>query len=323
LESQTGRRCVLIAESDNNDPRMTRPRAEHGLGMTAQWNEEFHRSLHTALTPERAGWYADYHGLEDLLCVLRHGFAHRGRYSTFRKRRHGRALSEVPHRRCVAYLQTHDLVGNRPAGERLGQLVEPRAARLAAALLLLGPWVPMLFQGEEWNASSPFLYFTDHGDPGLGRAVLAGRKRDFAGFGWTDTRTPDPQSESTYLRSRLQWSELDDAAHAAFLSSYRRLIELRRSWAELTAPARAELDGNCLQLWREQSIAFFNFSSEVYARSLFELDEPGELGPLEIVLASNVEGEANSGGHAVGTVIESGEIRLGPFAFLLVRRSRP
>lgn len=219
---------VLIAESDLNDPRLVRPVEAGGYGLDAQWSDDLHHSLHALLTGERTGYYADFGSLADLAKALRQAFVYDGRYSRSRRRRHGRPPLGVPPSRFLGYAQTHDQVGNRAQGERLVHLAGEGGARVAAALVLCSPFVPMLFQGEEWGASTPFQYFTDHEDADLGRAVSEGRRREFAAFGWAPEEVPDPQDEATFERSRLRWDEVGGEPHAGLLDWHRRLVALRR-----------------------------------------------------------------------------------------------
>jgi maltooligosyltrehalose trehalohydrolase len=234
LEAELGRRVFLIAESDLNDPRTVRGREAGGHGMDAQWSDDFHHALHTVLTREQAGYYADFGGLAPLAKALRQAFVYDGCYAPSRRRRHGRPPTGLPSTRFLGYLQNHDQVGNRASGERSSMLMTPDLLKVAAALVVLGPFVPMLFQGEEWGASTPFLYFTDHDDPDLGRAVTEGRRREFAAFGWDPTDVPDPQDPETFRRSRLDWNEVRGPGHAGLLEWHRRLIALRRSTPALT-----------------------------------------------------------------------------------------
>ena len=228
LEAELDRPLVLIAESDLNDPRVIRDRDLGGYGMDAQWSDDFHHAIHALLTGERDGYYADFGSPHDLAKALRHAFVYDGIYSNHRRRRHGQAPTGLPPGRFLGYSQTHDQVGNRARGERLSMLVGPARQRTAAALVLCSPFVPMLFQGEEWAASTPFQYFTDHEDPELGQAVSEGRRREFEAFGWQPQDVPDPQDPETFRRSVLNWSELDQEPHAAVLDWYRRLVALRQ-----------------------------------------------------------------------------------------------
>ncbi len=237
LAGELGRPLALIAESDQNDPRTVTPRSAGGLGMTAQWSDDFHHALHAALTGERAGYYADFGPLAAVGKALTGGFVVAGRYSAYRRRTHGRPLdpARICGHRLVGYAQTHDQIGNRAAGERLVHLVGHRLARAAATLVLTSPFTPMLFMGEEWGASTPWQFFTDHTDPELAKAVSTGRHREFAAFGWDPADVPDPQDPQTHARSVLDWSEKETGEHAVTLAWHRQLVGLRRARPELAA----------------------------------------------------------------------------------------
>jgi maltooligosyltrehalose trehalohydrolase len=231
LESSLGRRLVLIAESDLNDPRLIRAPQVGGYGMDAQWSDDFHHAVHAHLTGERNGYYADFGPLAEVARALERGYVYDGRYSVYRGRRHGRPAAGLSGHRFVSFLQNHDQVGNRAWGERLVGLVGHEAARAASALLFGSAFVPLLFQGEEWGASSPFPYFTDFDDPEVGRSVREGRREEFAAFGWNEI--PDPQSAGTFEGARLDWSEPEREPHRETLAWTRDLIRLRRELPEL------------------------------------------------------------------------------------------
>ncbi len=233
LSAQVGRPLWLIPESDLNDPRLLWSRERGGYGLHAQWSDDFHHALHVALTGESSGYYSDFDGIEDLPTALRGAYVYDGRRSTHRGRRHGRPTDGLGAHRFLGYIQNHDQVGNRARGERIGQLAGPELQMVAAALVLTAPFIPMVFQGEEWAASSPFQYFTDHEDAELGDAVREGRRSDFASFGWDPEQVPDPQEPATFQRSRLRWEERERSPHAEVESWYRQLIALRRSTPSL------------------------------------------------------------------------------------------
>ncbi len=233
LELEIGRHLVVTAESDLNDPRMVRPTELGGYGLNAQWSDDFHHALHVLLTGEQSGYYVDFVPWDDLERALTQVFVYNGRYSSLRGRRHGRPVGKTPAYRFLGYIQNHDQVGNRAQGERIGQLVGPDLAKVAAALVLTAPFVPMLFMGEEWDASTPFQYFTDH-EKGLGKMVSEGRRNEFVGFGWKPEEVPDPQEYQTFMNSKLNWDERGFSPHAEVLDWYRRLIELRRCSPTLT-----------------------------------------------------------------------------------------
>lgn len=224
---------VVIGESDLNDPRIVRSSDVGGYGLDAQWSDDLHHALHALLTREHSGYYEDFGSLDDVERALRDGFVYAGRRSAHRKRVHGRSLGELSGHRLLGYLQTHDQVGNRARGERIGMLTSEGRVRIGAALVFIAPYVPMLFQGEEWSASTPFLYFADHQDPQLADAVRNGRRAEFAAFGWKPEEIPDPISEQTFRRSVLRWEELDHEPHASMLAFYKALIALRASTFDL------------------------------------------------------------------------------------------
>lgn len=244
LADELGRPLFLIAESDLNDPRLITPRTEGGLGLHAQWNDDFHHALRTALTGEAHGYFEDFAraGSGALAKTLTGGFFHDGTYSSFRGRRHGRPLdrTRVAGHRLLGYTQTHDQVGNRAQGDRLSALLSPGLLACAAALVLTGPFTPMLFMGEEWAAGTPWQFFTDHTDPELAEAVRRGRRREFAAHGWAEEDVPDPQDPATRDRSCLDWSEPEREPHARMLAWYRELIALRHAQPDLTDPDLAD-----------------------------------------------------------------------------------
>jgi maltooligosyltrehalose trehalohydrolase len=236
LAAHLRRPLFLIAESDLNDPRFVRSRQAGGYGLDAAWADEWHHALHAVLTGERDGYYSEFGSLGQLTKALRQAWVYDGCYSPHRRRVHGRPPAGLTGSQFVVATQNHDQTGNRAAGERLSALVGQGRLKVAAALMLTGPFVPMIFQGEEWGAASPFQYFTDHADPPLGRAVSEGRASEFAHFGWDPADVPDPQEPATYERSRLDWTETGKEPHADLLAWYRTLLVLRRRIAALTDP---------------------------------------------------------------------------------------
>jgi maltooligosyltrehalose trehalohydrolase len=228
LGDQLGRTLVLIAESDLNDPRLVRSPLQGGIGLDAQWADDFHHAIHRLFTGESDGYYADFAGLQDVATVLREGYVYQGQYSPHRQRRHGRPPTGVAAHQLVVCAQNHDQIGNRAQGERLSMLLSVAELKAIAALTLLSPFVPLLFQGEEWGARTPFLFFTDHENAELGRLVAEGRRKEFSGFRWQGA-VPNPQDLETFTRSKLNWSELSEPQHADVYEWYRRLIELRQS----------------------------------------------------------------------------------------------
>ncbi len=248
LAGELDRSLVLIAESDSNDPRLVRSRREGGYELDAHWVDDFHHSLHQVFTGESGGYYTDFRGLPDLATALRDGYVYQGQYSAFRRRRHGRPPIGVQPDQLVVCSQNHDQVGNRACGERLSMLLGPLELKAIAALTLLSPFVPLIFQGEEWGAKTPFLYFTDHQNPELGKAVSEGRRREFASFAWRG-EVPDPQDPETFRRSQLDWSELGQAQHADLLQWYRELLRIRRERQPANPPGVPEVDFDVEARW--------------------------------------------------------------------------
>ncbi len=228
LAATLGRRAWVVAESDLNDPRVVRVPDIGGWGCDSQWSDDFHHALHAVLTGERTGYYSDFGSLAQLAKALEQAYVYDGCRSAHRRRHHGRPPTGLDGGSFVGFLQNHDQVGNRATGERSSALMGTGRVKIAAALVLCAPFVPMLFQGEEWAASTPFQYFTDHGDADLGRAVSDGRRREFAAFGWEPDDVPDPQDPETFRRSRLDWDELGRSPHADVLAWHRELLRLRR-----------------------------------------------------------------------------------------------
>ncbi|MGH2459829.1 MAG: malto-oligosyltrehalose trehalohydrolase [Chloroflexota bacterium] len=235
LAQRLNRRLSLIAESDLNDTRIIRARGLGGLGLDAQWNDDFHHALHALLTGERVGYYADFGDLDHLARAWREGFVYTGDYSPHRQHRHGNSSRQTPAEQFVVCAQNHDQVGNRMLGERLSHLVSFEGLKLAASAVLLSPFVPLLFMGEEYGETAPFLYFTSHGDPELVRAVREGRRAEFAAFQWSG-EMPDPQDEATFDRSKLRHGLRQAGQHRVLADFYRELLRLRA-----TRPALASL----------------------------------------------------------------------------------
>ncbi len=228
LRTELGRHFVLIPESDLNDPRLLSSREHGGFGLDAQWSDDFHHALHSVLTGERSGYYVDFGSIARLAKALRRAYVFDGQYSIHRRRSHGRPPGGLNGRRFLAYLQNHDQIGNRARGERSGRLMNEGRLKIGAALVFTSPFVPLLFEGEEWGASTPFLFFTDYQQPELAQAVRAGRCQEFSAFGWRPEEIPDPQSRETFEHSKLNWPELANEPHSRLLEWHRQLIQLRR-----------------------------------------------------------------------------------------------
>ncbi len=276
LQAQLGRNLSLIAESNLNDPRIIEPCEAGGYGMDAQWSDDLHHALHTVLTGESNGYYEDFGTLSDLAQALQEIFVYNGRYSAFRGRRHGRPVRNVSGHKFLAYLQNHDQIGNRARGERASHLMNASRVMIGSAIVFTSVCIPLIFQGEEWAASSPFQYFTDHQDQELARAVAAGRKNEFAAFGWAPQDIPDPQDAATFERSRLDWSEVGNHPHASIHAWYKSLIRLRRELPELKDgdPGKVLISHNDEEQWmvvsRGSVMVACNFSHQEREIGLYE-----------------------------------------------------
>ena len=281
-----GRHVVVIAESDLNDPRLIRPIAEHGDGLDGQWADDFHHAVHAAFTGETVGYYADFGDVAMIAAALREPFVYDGRYSAYRRRRHGASSAGLPREKFVVSIQNHDQVGNRAAGDRLSSVLAPDQLRLAASLLLLSPYVPLIFMGQEHGETNPFQYFVSHGDPTLVEAVRRGRRKEFESFEWGDD-VPDPQAEETFLRSMVDRQKTAQPTHAQMLALYHDLLALREK-EPLLKPDGADISvrqhGDVITLLRtarggdseEQAlIAIFNCSAETCELALPELASGG------------------------------------------------
>ncbi len=233
LSASSRWRRWIIAEFDRNDPRLVRSRDAGGLGVDAQWLDDFHHSLYGLLSGERDGYYRDFGSIGDLAVALSQAYVYQGRYSVARGRRHGRTSDGLSGSSFVGYSQNHDQIGNRARGDRSAENLSAGRLAAAGALTVVAPFVPMLFQGEEWGASARFAYFTDHTDPWLAEAVRDGRRREFEAFGWEPDQVPDPQDLATFEMSRLDWSEVECGSNRRLLDWYRALIAIRRSHPEL------------------------------------------------------------------------------------------
>ena len=232
--ARLGRQVFVIAESALNDVRVITPPEQGGYGLDGQWNDDFHHALRTTLTEEREGYYQDFEGLGHLATAMQDGYVYSGQYSRYRRSRHGNASKERPPSQFVVFSQNHDQVGNRAFGDRLSIRIPFEALKVAAAAVLLSPNIPLLFMGEEYGETAPFLYFIDHGDPALVEAVRRGRRAEFASFAWGED-IPDPQDPATFERSRLQLGSARDARQAAMLRWTSSLIDLRTAIPSLGA----------------------------------------------------------------------------------------
>jgi maltooligosyltrehalose trehalohydrolase len=229
VAAQADRKIHIVAESDLNDPRLLLPPERGGYGLDAQWSDDFHHAVHSHLTGERQGYYADFGPAQDLTRVLEQPFLYAGTYSPSRDRTHGASPEGLTGDRFVVCIQNHDQVGNRARGDRLGTLLEPSAQRLAASLLLLSPHLPLLFMGEEYGERNRFPFFCSFSDPQLIQNVREGRRREFEAFSWQG-EVPDPQAETTFASARLSWAWPEGTFHAGLRHLYIDLLAARRAW---------------------------------------------------------------------------------------------
>jgi maltooligosyltrehalose trehalohydrolase len=248
----------LMAESDLNDVRLVRPPELGGYGLDALWNDDFHHALHTLLTGEQTGYYLDFGRLEQLAKAWREGFIYSGEYSPYRRRRHGSSSRDLAAERLVVFAQNHDQVGNRPGGERLSRLVSFEALKLAAGVVLLSPFLPLLFMGEEYGETAPFLYFVSHSDPGLIEAVRQGRKEEFAAFAQLG-EPPDPQGEGTFARAKLDHRLCQEGEHKNLREFYREVLGLRRELSTLTDLGRQDRE---IRGYEEEKVLWVRMSAE-------------------------------------------------------------
>jgi len=263
-----GRPLFLIAESDANDPRLVRSRRDGGIGLDAMWSDDFHHALHALVTGERSGYYADFGSCADVVDALAHGMVYAGRYSAFHRRRHGRADPELSGSRLVGFVQNHDQVGNRARGDRIAASVSFERLQVLAGLLLTAPFVPLLFQGEEWAAASPFPFFCDYRDAELRAAVCSGRRDALRAGASEAADLADPCARETFLSAKLDWREPGAGRHQAMFAWVRSLIALRRRWRWLGAGRLLGPDVRCSEkeswivLRRGPLQVFAHFGSE-------------------------------------------------------------
>jgi len=286
LTTTNGKRYYLMVELDLNDPRFIDPIEKRGYGMDAQWIDEFHHALRVTAGGDKNGYYSDFNGVEDLAKSYSNAYVYDGIYSQHRLKTFGAKAKDNPGKQFIAFSQNHDQVGNRMLGERSSRLFTFEMQKLMAGAVLLSPYLPLLFMGEEWSAQTPFQYFVNHTDPGLIEAVRKGRKEEFAAF-HLQGEAPDPQSEDTFDRSKLNWNELNNSNSQKMLDYYKTLISLRKR-----LPALCNLDRNKISITtlKDQNILVFerihddhkvscmmNFSAEEQQINLYDKAEWNEV----------------------------------------------
>jgi len=308
------REIHLIAESNLNDPRLVTPRQLGGFGLDAQWNDDFHHSLHTLLTGEKSGYYRDFGALEQMAKACREGFVYSGEYSSYRQRRHGKPSTHVEAGRLVVFSQDHDQVGNRMRGDRLSTLVGFPGLKLAAGAVLLSPFIPLLFMGEEYGETAPFQYFVSHSDPALVEATRRGREEEFAAFAWQG-EVPDPQDEATFLRCKLNPGAAGQAANQTLQSFYTELIRLRRAYPSLRRLSKQHLE---VHAWKAEKVLMLDRWSErdrtcivlAFATVPAALDLCVPAGKWQKVLDSEDSRWGGNGSDLPGELISTGQVRL-------------
>jgi maltooligosyltrehalose trehalohydrolase len=322
------RRIYSIAESDLNDTRIIRPRELGGFALDAQWNDDFHHALHALLTGEQSGYYQDFGGLRHLARAWRRGYVYDGQYSGYRQRSHGNSSRNIPAQQLVVFAQNHDQVGNRMLGERLSRLVSFENLKLTAGLVLLSPFIPLLFMGEEYGETAPFQYFIDHTDPELVNAVREGRRREFGAFAW-EAQPPDPKDEATFLRAKLDRSLRDASLSRILPDLYRELIRLRKKIAALALLSKKHQDVVVDHDHRMLFVRRRAGSDEAFM--IFCFSKPQTTVPM-LLPAGRWEKILDSAdrrwlgpGSLVSEEIESNgriELQVRPHSFVLLRRKR-
>ncbi|ALC15344.1 maltooligosyl trehalose hydrolase [Desulfuromonas soudanensis] len=322
-----GRRVQVIAESSLNDVRTITPVHRGGHGLDAQWNDDFHHALHTLLTGEKDGYYRDFGDFSQLGKAFAEGFVYSGEYSPFRRRRHGSPSANLPPSRFVVFSQNHDQVGNRMRGERLSSQVSPEKLKLAAAAVLLSPFLPLLFMGEEYAERAPFPYFIHHGDAGLIEAVRQGRKEEFAAFAWQG-EIPDPQAKATFLAAKVNPGQRREGMHRTLFEFYRQLIRLRKERPSLKTLRREGLEviefptAKVLALHRheglDETLILFHFGEGEQTVSIATGN-----GPWSKLLDSADEewgGSFPLAAAELAAEAEGTKVSLGPWSFVLYGR---
>jgi maltooligosyltrehalose trehalohydrolase len=326
---ELGRDVYLIPEDNRNDTRVVKSPEVGGWGLDSVWNDDFHHSLHVLLTGERDAYYQDFSGVGDLAGAYREGFVYSGQYSKYRRKRYGISSKRIPAKRFVVFSQNHDQVGNRSVGDRPSQSLSFEQLKLAAGTVLLSPYIPLLFMGEEYAETAPFQYFVSHGDPALIEAVREGRKKEFAEFGWVGD-IPDPQSEATFLGCKLNWNLHAEGQHRVLWNFYQELLRLRRD-----IPVLANLDKDAMEVtpFTDQKVLLvrrWDASGQVLIVHSFDripasVNLPVPAGKWQTVLDSNEERWQGDGGATTDKPQSHGEIqlRLTPWAFLVLWQKAP
>jgi maltooligosyltrehalose trehalohydrolase len=320
------RNIYLIGESAANNARLIRPQESGGYGLDAQWNDDFHHALHVLLTGEKSGYYRDFGSIRQMVKAFQEGFIYSGEYSPYRRHRHGTSSKDIPAYRFVVFSQNHDQIGNRAGGERLSRLVPFESLKLAAGMVLLSPFIPLFFMGEEYGEIAPFPYFVSHSDPALIEAVRRGRREEFASFDWQG-EIPDPQDEATFLMARLNHGLRSDGQHKILYEFYHELIRLRRENAALACLSKDNMEASgdennktlCVRRWQKDSVVaiIYNLNDKEMAAAL-SLPE----GRWQKLLDSADEKWQGNGGAVPGQISSSGKMALNlpPQSFVLLEK---
>jgi len=320
------RKIYLIGESAANNARLIRPQESGGYGLDAQWNDDFHHALHVLLTGEKAGYYQDFGATQQLVKAFREGFIYSGEYSPYRMHRHGTSSKDIPAHRLVVFSQNHDQVGNRAGGERLSRIVSFESLKLAAGIVLLSPFLPLVFMGEEYGETAPFTYFVSHSDEALIGAVRKGRRDEFTAFDWQG-EIPDPQDEATFLLAKLNHELRNEGQHKILCDFYRELIHLRKENAALACLSKDNMealgDENdktlCVRRWSGDSevVIIYNLNDNEV-----EVRQPVPPGQWHKILDSIEARWLGDGGAIPEKFVSKGEINLTlePKSFVLLEK---
>ncbi|NJR40888.1 MAG: malto-oligosyltrehalose trehalohydrolase [Leptolyngbyaceae cyanobacterium CSU_1_4] len=321
LSAELGRKLYLIAESDLNDPKIIYSPNQGGYGIDAQWSDDFHHALHALLTGDRIGYYQDFGQCQHLAKAFQQAFVYDWQYAPHRHRFHGRTPQGCSPSQFVVCIQNHDQIGNQLKGDRLSQIISFDALKLAAGTVLLSPFIPMLFMGEEYAEEAPFTYFVSHSDPELIQAVRQGRKQEFEAFHY-DGEPPDPEAVETFLMCKLNWEKRQEGKHQILWSFHQHLIRLRN-----TLPSLVHRDFQSIQVgsdedqqivwwrrWNEDSqvVCFMNFNS---ATVTLNLNIDSFVGAK--ILDSALEKWMGSGSAAPETLHAGEPVTLSPQSFVL------
>ncbi len=323
-----GGNFYVIAESDLNDVRFINPAEIGGCGLDAQWNDDFHHSLHTLITGEDNGYYQDFGKTEHLTKAFREGFVYSGRYSKFRKRKHGNSSMDRPPRQFIVFSQNHDQVGNRMSGDRPAQTQSFEKLKLAAGVVILSPYIPLIFMGEEYGEKAPFQYFVSHSDEILVEAVRKGRLEEFAAFEW-EGEVPDPQAESTFLNSKINVQLGQHGQHKILLDFYRELISLRKKLPSLNNLLKENMEVNEIEerilfvrRWFAEDDIFCIYNFNKRRRSI-SLTLPSGIWTKALDSSSR---QWKGAGEAAAALIETGrseiDVSMHPYSFAVYKMQK-